>query len=76
MFACGTLRIAITNPEYASDLCAHFKRSGFDVQLVSDGIIEVGLREAPNPHQERLEVALQLRVWEAMNPAESVKLVR
>jgi hypothetical protein len=68
--------ITIENPEYVSDVCAHFTRSGFQAQQVSTEAIEVRRDDAPTAHQERLEVDLHLRVWEAMNPSKPVKLVR
>ena len=68
--------IAIENPEHASAVCAHFTRSGFQTRLISEGVVEVRLDDAPNAHQERLEVDLHLRVWEAMNPDKAVKLLR
>jgi hypothetical protein len=70
------LRISIDSPEYAGDLCAHFTRSGFRAQPTVEGMVEVRLDDAPNPNQERLEIALHLRVWEAMHPTKNVKLVR
>jgi len=73
---CGRLLISIEEPEFADDLCAHFERSGFHAQPVDGGMIEVGRDDAPNPRQERLEIALHLRVWEAMNPAAKVIMVR
>ena len=68
--------IEIENPEYADAVRVHFTRSGFRVRLVSDGVIDVRLDDAPNANQERLEVDLHLRVWEAMNPGKAVNLLR
>lgn len=50
------------------DLCAHYKRSGFHVEHMGGGMVEVAREGAPTPEQERHEVLLHLRVWEAVNP--------
>ena len=68
--------ISLEEPELAGDLCAHFERSGFRAHPVEGGMIEVGRDDAPNPGQARLEIALHLRVWEAMNPHAKVIVVR
>jgi len=73
---CGLVLIEIENPEEANALRTHFERSGFRAQLVSHSMIEVALDDAPNPRQEGLEVALHFRIWEAMNPTSSAKLLR
>lgn len=68
--------ISIEEPELAEALCAHFERSGFHTQRVDGGMIEVGRNDAPNRGQERLEIALHLRVWEAMHPEAKITVVR
>ncbi len=50
------------------DLCAHYRRSGFRVEHVGGGMVDVAREDAPSPEQERHEVRLHLRVWEAVNP--------
>ena len=50
------------------ELCAHYRRSGFHVERMGGAMIEVAREAAPTPEQERHEVRLQLRVWEALNP--------
>jgi len=70
------LLISIEKPELAEDLCAHFERSGFQARPVVGGMIEVGRDDAPDSGQARLEIALHLRVWEAMNPNAKVMVVR
>jgi hypothetical protein len=74
--AAARLLISIEEPELAHALCAHFERSGFRAEPVDGGMIEVRLDDAPNPGQARLEIALHLRVWEAMNPHAKVTVVR
>jgi hypothetical protein len=49
-------------------LCAHFRRSGFRVERIGGGMVEVARADAPTPEQERHEVLLHLRIWEAVNP--------
>jgi hypothetical protein len=39
-------------------------------------MIEVDREDAPSPGQARLEIALHLRVWEAVNPNAKVAVVR
>jgi hypothetical protein len=70
------LLISIEEPELADAFCAHFVRSGFHAEPIDGGMIEVGRDDAPNPGQERLEIALHLRVWEAMHPDAKVTVVR
>ena len=74
--AADLLLISLEEPELADALCAHFRRSGFHAQPVEGGMIEVGREDAPNRGQARLEIALHLRVWEAMNPNAKVMVVR
>jgi hypothetical protein len=50
------------------DLCTHNRRSGFRVESVGGGMIEVSREAAPSPEQERHEVAMHLRFWEVINP--------
>ena len=50
------------------DLCAHYRRSGFRVEPVGGGMVDIGREDAPTPEQERHEIMLHLRVWEAVNP--------
>jgi hypothetical protein len=49
------------------DLCAHYRRSGFHVQSVDGGMIEIARPDASNREQERREVLMHLRVWEVTN---------
>ena len=50
------------------DLCAHYRRSGFHVEPVGGGMVDIRRENAPTPEQERHEILLHLRVWEAVNP--------
>jgi hypothetical protein len=60
--------VRIDNKTFLDDFCAHYRRSGFSAELVEGGVVELGRPDAPDADQERREVLLHLRVWEAMNP--------
>ena len=60
--------IRLEDNTLVDDLCAHYRRSGFDVESVGGGMIEVARADAPTSEQERHEVLIHLRVWEAVNP--------
>jgi hypothetical protein len=62
------MHIWLDDPTLVDDLCAHYRRSGFAAERVGGGRVEVALADAPSREQERLEVLLHLRVWEAVNP--------
>jgi hypothetical protein len=49
------------------NLCAHFTRSGFSAQPVGGTMVEVLRLDAPSPDQERREIELHLRIWQAAN---------
>ncbi len=57
------------------DLCAHYRRSGFRVEPVGGGMVEVSREDAPTPEQARHEVLLHLRVWQAVNPDTPAELL-
>ena len=60
--------IRLEDNSLVDDLCAHYRRSGFRVEPMGGGMVDVGKENAPTPEQERHEVLLHLRVWEAVNP--------
>jgi hypothetical protein len=43
-----------------NDLCAHYRRSGFRVESVGGGMIEVARPDAPDEAHERREVEMHL----------------
>ncbi|MEX0816581.1 MAG: hypothetical protein WD027_04000 [Gaiellales bacterium] len=67
--------IRLGDASFAEDLCAHFRRSGFSAECVGGSMVEVYRRDAPTPAQERREVELHLRVWQATNPEVGIDLV-
>jgi hypothetical protein len=60
--------IRTDNHSLVDDLCAHYRRSGFHVESVGGGMVEVAPPDASNQEQERREVLMHLRVWEVTNP--------
>ena len=60
--------IRLDDNTLVDDLCAHYRRSGFRVEHMGGGMVDVAREDAPTPEQERHEVLLHLRVWEAVNP--------
>jgi hypothetical protein len=62
------LLIRLDDNSLVEDLCAHYRRSGFRVERVGGGVVEVAQTDAPTPEQERYEALLHLHVWEAVNP--------
>ena len=57
------------------ELCAHYRRSGFRVEPMGGGMIDVAKENAPTPEQERHEILLHLRVWDAVNPESKGELL-
>jgi hypothetical protein len=60
--------IHLDDAALVDDFCEHYRRSGFVAERVGGGIVQVARADAPTPEQERYEVLLHLRVWEAVNP--------
>jgi hypothetical protein len=60
--------ISIDDHTLTDDLCAHYRRSGFHAEAVGGGMVDVTLRDAPTPDQERREIVMHLRIWEVTNP--------
>ena len=60
--------IRLDDSTLVDDLCAHYRRSGFRAEHMGGAMVDVGRENAPTPEQERHEVLLHLRVWEAVNP--------
>jgi hypothetical protein len=54
-------------PSKVDDLCVHFTRSGFSAQSVGGTMVEVFRPDAPSADQERREIELHLRIWQATN---------
>ena len=67
--------IRLDDTTLIDDLSAHYRRSGFKVEHVGGGMVEVRREDAPTREQERNEVVLHLRVWQAVNPGAPTELV-
>ncbi len=74
----GTLRlmlIRVADQALIEDLCVHFRRSGYTAGSVGGGMVEVSQPNARTPAQERTEIELHARVWEAMHPEAEVEIL-
>jgi len=60
--------IRLSDPGLVDEFCAHYRRSGFDAEPVSYGVVEAFRRDAPSREQCRREVLMHLQVWRALNP--------
>jgi hypothetical protein len=67
--------IRLEDHPLVDNLCAHYRRSGFRVESVGGGMIDVGRDQAPSPEQERNEVLMHLRVWQLANPGVHAELL-
>jgi hypothetical protein len=67
--------LRIDDHSLVDDLCAHYRRSGFDAESVGGGMIEVARPSAPNEGQARREVLMHLQVWRVANPDATVELL-
>lgn len=64
--------LRLDDPALVDDLCAHYTRSGFTAEWVGGCMVEVRRPDAPSRAQAEREIALHLRVWEAMQPGASI----
>jgi hypothetical protein len=75
------MRVRISDPRLAEELLCFPRRADCiagvgDVEAHAEGIaVQVEVPRAYDDHQARLEVALYLRVWEAMHPGSGVELL-
>jgi hypothetical protein len=67
--------IRVGDPFLASDLCAHFLRSGFRADRTAVSMIHVSRSDAPTAEQERREIEIHLRVWLVTHPAAHVEVL-
>jgi hypothetical protein len=61
------LLIRISNESLVTELCGHYRRSGFSAEPVGGAMLEV---RAPAAERvgERSEILAHLRVWNVLNP--------
>jgi hypothetical protein len=73
--------VRLTDPGLADEFVAYLRRANCvavlgDVEAHADGIaVEVDVPQAYDDEQARLEVALYLRVWEAVHPGSGAELL-
>jgi hypothetical protein len=73
--------VRLTDPGLADEFVAYLRRANCvadlgDVAAHADGIaVEVDVPQAYDHEQARLEVALYLRVWEAVHPGSGAELL-
>ena len=73
--------VRLTDPGLADEFVAFLRRANCvadlgDVEAHADGIaVEVDVPQAYDDEQARLEVALYLRVWEAVRPGSGAELL-
>jgi hypothetical protein len=77
----GEVFVRLTDPGLADEFVAYLRRANCvaalgDVAAHADGIaVEVDVPQAYDHEQARLEVALYLRVWEAVHPGSGAELL-
>ena len=73
--------VRLTNPGLADEFVAYLRRANCvadlgDVEAHADGIaVAVAVPQAYDDEQARLEVALYLRVWEAVHPGSGAQIL-
>jgi hypothetical protein len=73
--------VRLTTPGLADEFVAYLRRASCvadlgDVEAHTDGIaVAVDVPQAYDDEQARLEVALYLRVWEAVHPGSGAELL-
>jgi hypothetical protein len=59
--------ISLDDHALVDDLCAHFLQSGFTAERVGGGL-EVTRPHAASAQEERVQILMHLRIWQAANP--------
>jgi hypothetical protein len=67
--------IELGDSSLLEDLRMHFLRSGFTAERAGANLVDVRRPDAPGAEQERREVDVHLRVWQARNPGVDVELL-
>jgi hypothetical protein len=67
--------IRLSEPDLVEDLCENFRRAGFAAQSAGESMAEIYRLDAPELQQERREVEVHLRVWQAMRPEAVVEIL-
>jgi hypothetical protein len=71
----AAMLIRLSEPDLVEDLCASFRRAGFTAQSAGGSMAEVYRLDAPGREQERREVEVHLRVWQAVSPDARAEIV-
>ncbi len=66
--------LRVKDESLADDLVAHFNRSDFVAGSAGGGMVLVS-RPGTSEVEEKQEIALHLRIWEASHPGEAVAIV-
>jgi hypothetical protein len=72
--------VRLSDPSHAEEFLGHLRRADCAATLAEVGahaggvLFDVEVPAAPDEHQARLEVALYLRTWEAVNPGSGAEL--
>jgi hypothetical protein len=67
--------VQLEDHTFADELCAHFRRSGFEAERIGGGMIEVALRDRAGREQERRAIMAHLLVWQAMYPESGAEIL-
>jgi hypothetical protein len=71
----AAMLIRLSEPDLVEDLCENFRRAGFVAQSAGGSMAEIYRLDAPELQQERREVEVHLRVWQAMRPEAVIEIV-
>jgi hypothetical protein len=67
--------IRLSDQSLVDDLCESFRRAGFSAEPAGASMAEVFRPDAPERGQERREIEIHLRVWQAMQPDVTIEIV-
>ncbi|HEY7003815.1 MAG TPA: hypothetical protein VH281_06000 [Gaiellaceae bacterium] len=71
----AAMLIRVSDPGLAEDLREHFRRSGFSADRRGVDALDISRPDAPEPGQERREIEVHLRVWQATHPGVAAVIV-
>lgn len=73
---CGHVNVLLRQPALMPDLLEFLRQANCVVRQTAPDTLEATVPEAFDERQARLELELYLRVWQALNPDGSVRIVR
>jgi hypothetical protein len=73
---CGHVNILLRQTALMPDLLEFLLQANCVVRQTAPDTLETTVPEAFDERQENLELELYLRVWQALNPDSSVRIVR